>query len=224
MNDFVFVDKARGFYATKAGALYTCEPNTFVLLSAPLALPTPFRILAGKEYDPFVIAFSEDGYVQVYNSSTMKWCIQTALPGNAGVIDSIEIGQGGESLTMKTSRRIFFWDGNGWTVTNESIESAPDRKVFAQCGELENEVAAAVLAEDVDAYEQGLTRYMLYIARYGTPESLIASWYEMRGQAVPFERSVVDEIWVRVFELVVSIDRAALLREELELSLKSLIS
>ena len=223
MDTFTFVDKQRGVYAAKTGAVYLCEPNTFKLRSSPIAVPVPFRIVTGNDLDPFLVVFSKDGYVQLYDLEARKWSLKAQLPANMGVIDSVAIRNKGENLIVKSSRGVLYYDSGAWTIMSEPLELLiveQEQKLFAQCTELENEIAAAVELGDFDEYSKSLEKYILCLARYAPTDAFIEIWYSMLASETPFEPQMIQNLWNEMLDLLSSMERVAPLMDELQMSLK----
>lgn len=225
MDEISFADKTRGIYAAKNGAVYICEPNTFTMKCSPLAVPAPFRILTGEGYDPLIIVFTESGNMMFYNYVELRWVLKTTLPPNVGTIDAIQIfGDGELNIAMKTSRGEFSFRNGGWSIISEPLELLvvqQDQKIFAQCSELENQIAAAISFGNFEMYEHELQRYLLCLAGYAPLEAFVAIWYSLIATKLPpeFNKDKVDEMWWRNLELVSSMDRVASLVDELRMSL-----
>ena len=223
MDTFTFVDKQRGVYAAKTGAVYICEPNTFRLRSSPIAVPVPFRIITGNDLDPFLVVFSKDGYVQLYNLEERKWSLKAHLPANAGVIDSVSVRNNGQSLIVKSSRGTLHYDSGAWSILSEPLELLiveQEQKIYAQCTELENEIAAAVELGNFDEYSLAMQKYILCLARYASVDAFIEIWYSMLATTTEFDQEQVRGLWAEILDLLSSMERVAPLMEELQMSLK----
>lgn len=220
----MFVDKERGIYAERNGAVYICKPGTFELKCPPLAIPSPFRILTGDAYDPLMVVFLQAGYIQLYNFVEMKWILKTSLPTNAGIIYSISVAEEPQlSVTLKTSRGEYYFKDDGWSILSEPLELLvvqQDQKIFAQFSELENKIAAAIDLEDFDAFKNELQKYLLCLARYASLEAFISIWYSLLRMDVPFGNKPMADMWWVNIDLLSNMERVTPLLDELRMSLE----
>jgi hypothetical protein len=168
-----------------------------------------------------MVVVTEVGYIYIYNRSNTRLVLYTKLPQANAIVSSVELQNEGTAINLTTSQGTFCFDST-WTLVSEPLESLvikSDEKSVAQLTVLENDLAAAVQMENLEAYEKAASRYLLFLASYGPLDAFVTNWYSVIEEPLPFQRDQVHQIWIRIIEDLSMIDRVSSWVDELRLSL-----
>ncbi|OHT03393.1 hypothetical protein TRFO_29194 [Tritrichomonas foetus] len=221
-SELFFADIERGIFGSRSGNLYLTDPGTYNLRDDPFVVPYPFRIIIKDEYDPYIVIFTETGYMYILNIVDMQFKLKTVLPPEVGVIDSFEILDEGASVILKANKGSYKYE-NGWVNLAEPLDSLivkDDQKVFAQATQLENELCAAIHVKSIEKFSDAMQKYLLYLANYSTEDVFIQIWYDLIKQDYPFEKSEVHDIMEKCIHLLSTVDRLSSYVDELNMSIK----
>lgn len=210
-----YADKQKGIFVYSDGRIYFTNKGTYELLNSPHIIPFPFKIIIEDELDPYFIAITETGIIFIFCLSDQSLKFSVKLPSNVGNIRKIHLNKDTMEISINSSNGIFVYSNNHWSQVNEpiyTIRSDQNAKIFAQCSQLEMELANCGANKDCNGYYEYASKYLLYLAQYTNPDVFISMWYEVVRESK--DLLTVDN-WKEILELVLCVDKIQPLEDEL---------
>jgi hypothetical protein len=94
-----------------------------------------------------------------------------------------------------------------------------DQRMLAQATCFENDITEAISLQKFDDFEKAVSLYLHYLASFAPVEAFVGGWYSLIGGRLPFPETDVRELWQKILEELVAVDRISRLTDELRLSL-----
>ena len=181
MKGLIFADKKRGIYAQSDGALIFTTPGTFNSICSPFFIPPPFRIYTSEDIDPYIIAFSQNGIIFVFNVKECICTTTTNLPQLSCIITKIKILSEGKDIELTTENEKIVYDGC-WHIIEENPDKLliqNDQKIVSQFSQLEDEVCAACHHKNMNAFKTAVEKYSVYMAQHLPIDKFMTCWFDL---------------------------------------------
>lgn len=182
MKGLILADKKRGIFAQSDGALIFTAPGTFNSICSPFFIPPPYRLFISEDIDPYIVAFSKNGIMFVFNVKKCICTTTTSLPQLQFVIMKIKIFSDGKVIELTTENEKILYDGC-WHIIEESSEKL----------KLENEFSNACRLKDMKAFKTAVERYSVFMAQQSLPfDKFMTFWFDLINRSLKLGQKALD--------------------------------